>query len=195
MFTSLTEGTGRQEGGRPLAYRGRSGFIDCCLRRSYGYVTMVFVFVAGMSHSSYKSKILCGVNPISISRVPNRTLSSSQAMRATCRCTCADADGAVVAEVFHRGRVDVGATCGQWAGGGVWGEQGQSGALNFTTLAEGTGRSEGGRNGGGAARDRANRESRIGRLSDGVSQMNEAARQYFAAGPLRRLLLCGVARP
>ena len=72
---------------------------------------------------------------------------------------------------------------------GCGGAEAERGVLNFTRLAEGTGRSEGGRNGGGVDQDLANRESPIGRHSDGVLQMNEAARQSFAAGPLRRLLL------
>ena len=67
----------------------RGSFISC-LRRSCGDVTMVFVFVAVVSHSSYKSKNLCRL-PVPCSRVPNRTLSSSQAMRVTCKCIYADA--------------------------------------------------------------------------------------------------------
>lgn len=101
-----------------------------CLRRSCGDVTMVFVFVAVVSHSSYKSKkFMPAASPCS--RVPNGTLSTSQAMRATCKCTCVDDDVAAVAVavavVFHGGRVGAGATCGQWAGGRVWGQRGQSG--------------------------------------------------------------------
>ena len=104
-------------------------FINC-LRRSCGDVTMVFVFVVGMSHSSYKSKNFMrgGGEPNPISLVLNCTLSTRQAVRATCKCTCAYADGAVVAVVFHRGRVVVGTRRGQGAGGRGGGSRGRAGS-------------------------------------------------------------------
>ena len=93
-----------------------------CLRSSFGDVTMVFVF-AGMSHSSYKSKKFMRGEPNPIALCPT-ALSTSQAMRATCKCTCVDDYVAAVAVVFHGGN-----RCGvqamvRWQG---WGQQGLAG--------------------------------------------------------------------
>ena len=95
MFTSPTEGTGRQEGGRRLGNREAPacGSINCCLRRSCGDVTMVFVFVAAVSHGSYKSKNFMpgGGKPNPIGLVPNtrdRRAVRQLGQRANAPCGC-----------------------------------------------------------------------------------------------------------
>ena len=130
MFTSLTEGTGRQEGGRRLGNREAPacGPIDCCLRRSCGDVTMVFVFVAAVSHSSYKSKNFMpgGRNPIPSALCQTHVIVEPSGNWGNVQMHRADADGAVVARVFHDGTVAVGATFLQWAGGRDGGRDGGS---------------------------------------------------------------------